>query len=84
MKHHCPECEKCRLRAEVTAHHVKALRCGRGLDKAGLLVERMATYVATFLETVEAAHRRTLDDGAFDELPNPSARGARRVAGGWT
>lgn len=69
------------LRVEVTAHHVKALRCGRGLDKAGQLVERMGTYTATFLDTVEAAHLRTLDDGAFDRLPNPSVRGKRRVAG---
>ena len=69
------------LRVEVTAHKVAALRCGRGLDKAGRIVERLGSYLGSFLGSLQAAHLRTLDDGAFDRLPNPSVRGARRIAG---
>jgi hypothetical protein len=69
------------LRVEVTAHKVAALRCGRGLDKAGAIVERLKGHTASFLNTLTAAHLRTLDDGAFDQLPNPSVRGERRIAG---
>jgi hypothetical protein len=69
------------LRSEATAYKVAGLRCGRGIDKAGLLVERMRTYTNNFMETLEAADLRTLDNGALSLLPNPSARGPRRVAG---
>jgi hypothetical protein len=69
------------LRVEVTAHKVAELRCGRGLGKAGAILERLHRHTASFLNTLTAAHLRTLDDGAFDRLPNPSVRGARRIAG---
>lgn len=69
------------LRVEVTAHKVAALRCGRGLDKAGVIIERLHRHTASFLNTLSAAHLRTLEDGVFEELPNPSVRGARRIAG---
>ena len=69
------------LRVEVTAHHAVALHCGRALDKANRIVAKLKDYTEVFLNTLRAADLRTLDDGAFDQLPNPSVRGARRIAG---
>ena len=48
------------------------------MRRIGLELRRMAI---AFLNVLQAAHLSTIDDGALDELPLPSQRGNRRLAG---
>jgi hypothetical protein len=69
------------LRVEVIAHSVKALRCGKRLEKLSIVLARLQRMVIDFLNVVHAAHLSTLDAGALDTLPQPTHRGAQRLAG---
>jgi len=69
------------LRSEAVAHNVKSLRCGTGADKWGILLERMQRMLLEFMNTLQAAHAAFLDDGALEEMAQPSQRGDRRLAG---
>jgi hypothetical protein len=69
------------LRIEVVAHNVKSLRCGTGMDKWDILLERMTQMLVNFLNTLQAAHVAFLDNETLDALPQPSLQGTRRLAG---
>jgi hypothetical protein len=70
------------LRIEAIAHDAKALRCGNGLPRFPRLTQELRRMVIAFLNVMQAAHVSFLDDNAvLDDLPKPTQRGARRVAG---
>jgi len=69
------------LRIEVIVHNVKALRCGKRLEKLSIVLARLQRMVIDFLTVVYAAHRGTLQADALDTLPLPTQRGAQRLAG---
>jgi hypothetical protein len=69
------------LRIEVVVHNARELRCGKVLEKLPVLLERMRGMLVRFLDTLQAAHASFLDEGAFERWSEPSARGARRLAG---
>ena len=67
-------------RIEVIVHRVKALRCGKRVEKRSIMLARLQRMVIDFLNVVYAAHRGTLDADALDALC-PSRRSAG--PGGW-
>lgn len=69
------------LRIEVIVHNAKELRCGKVLDKLPTLLARMKDMLGRFLDTVQAAHVSFLGTAAFEDLPEPTIRGTRRLAG---
>jgi hypothetical protein len=69
------------LRIEVIAHSVKDLRCGKRLEKFPIVLARLQRIVIDFLNVVHAAHLGSLDPAALDALPQPTQRGAQRLAG---
>ena len=69
------------LRIEVIVHSVKALRCGKRVEKLSIMLARLQRMVIDFLNVVYAAHRGTLQADALDGLPPPTQRGAQRLAG---
>jgi hypothetical protein len=69
------------LRVEVVANHVEELRCGRRLERLPQMLEQLERMAVEFLAVVQAAHLSYLDTGALDELPTPTVRGTRRLAG---
>jgi len=69
------------LRIEVIVHSVKALRCGKRVEKLSIMLARLQRLVIDFLNVVSAAHRGTLQAEALDTLPLPTQRGAQRLAG---
>jgi hypothetical protein len=69
------------LRCEAVAHNAKNLRCGTGADKWSMLLERMQQMLLEFMNTLQAAHVAFLDDGALEDMAQPSRRGNRRLAG---
>ncbi len=69
------------LRIEVIVHHVKALRCGQRLEKLSIVLARLHCMVIDFLSVVYAAHRGSLGADTLDTLPQPTQRGAQRLAG---
>ena len=69
------------LRIEVVAHSVKELRCGKRLEKLPIVLARLQRMVIDFLNVVHAAHLGSLDPAALDALPQPTQRGAQRLAG---
>jgi hypothetical protein len=69
------------LRIEVIAHSVKALRCGKRLEKLPIVLAELQRMLIGFLTVVQAAHVATLEADALDALPQPTRRGAQRVAG---
>jgi hypothetical protein len=69
------------LRIEVIVHSVKELRCGKRLEKLPIMLARLQRMLIEFLNVVHAAHRSSLDASALDTLPQPTQRGAQRLAG---
>jgi hypothetical protein len=70
------------LRIEAIVHHAKVLRRGTSLPRFPQLATELQRMVIAFLNAVQAAHVSFLDDEeVLDRLPQPSQRGARRVAG---
>jgi len=69
------------LRIEVIAHRVRALRCGKRLEKLSIVLARLQQMVIDFLNVAPAAHVASLDAGALDALPQPTHRGTQRLAG---
>jgi hypothetical protein len=69
------------LRVEAVAHNSRELRCGRSLPKAGAMVEELRRMSVDFLAVLRAADTAFLEERPLDELPRPSQRGSRRLAG---
>jgi hypothetical protein len=69
------------LRIEIIPHSVKDLRCGKRLEKLPIVLARLQRIVIDFLNVIHAAHLGALDPAALDALPQPTQRGAQRLAG---
>jgi hypothetical protein len=69
------------LRCEVIVHNVRKLKKGTSLARWVPVVMHLNEVLDRFLEVVQCADSATLDDGAYESLPKPSAVGAARVAG---
>ena len=68
-------------RVEAIAHNVRALRCGRSVEKLSIMLAKLQRMAIDFLNVVHAAHSSFFDDGALDTLSDPTHRGTRRLAG---
>jgi DNA-binding transcriptional ArsR family regulator len=62
-------------------HSVKELRCGKRLENLPIVLAQLQRMMIGFLNVVPAAHLGTLDAAALDALPQPTQRGAQRLAG---
>jgi len=70
------------LRIEVTAHDTRDLRVGRRLANFPKAVDSLRRILVAFLNALHPAHISYLDDQhLLDELPQPTQRGSRRLAG---
>lgn len=69
------------LRCEVIVHNVRKLKTGNSLARWVPVTTHLNEVLDRFLEVVQCADSATLDDGAYESLPEPSAVGAARVAG---
>jgi hypothetical protein len=69
------------LRIEAMAHQVKDLRCGRGLEKLSIMLDKLQRMVIDFLNVLCSAHLSFLGGDVLDQLPQPTQRGSRRLAG---
>jgi hypothetical protein len=69
------------LRCEVIVHNVRKLKEGNSLARRVPVVTHLNEVLGRFLEVVQCADSATLDDGAYESLPEPAAVGAARVAG---
>lgn len=69
------------LRIEAVAHNTKDLRCGKVIAKFPIMVSSLRNSAIRFLNVLRYAHISFLDQGALDELPQPTCRGKQRVAG---
>ena len=69
------------LRFEAIAHNTKQLRCGRALDKFGVIVGRLAEIAHRFCDALDCLNTVFLPDGILDQLPQPSRIGRTRVGG---
>jgi hypothetical protein len=69
------------LRVEAIAHNIKALRCGKSVEKLPIMLASLRRMVIDFLNVVQAAHISFLPDGILDDLVEPTQRGKRRLAG---
>lgn len=69
------------LRCEIVLHNARALKLGNSLSCWPKLVEHLQGVLTRFLEVVQCVDSAAIDDGTWDELPQPSQVGASRVAG---
>lgn len=69
------------LRAEVVVHNTKDLKCKRGIDSFGEIVEKLETIMGSFLSNLDYAHLATISEKGLEELSSPSQAGANRLAG---
>jgi len=51
------------------------------VEKLSIMLARLQRMGIDFLNVVDAAHRGTLQADALDGLPQPTQRGAQRLAG---
>jgi hypothetical protein len=65
----------------VVVHNTKDLKCNRGIDSFGEVVEKLETIMGSFLSNLDHAHVATIDEGAFEEIAKPSQSGENRLAG---
>jgi hypothetical protein len=69
------------LRCEIVLHNARALKLGNSLSCWPKLVDHLQGVLTRFLEVVQCVDSAAIDDGTWDELPQPSQVGASRVAG---
>jgi hypothetical protein len=69
------------LRAEVVVHNTKDLKCKRGINSFGEIVEKLEAIMCSFLSNIDYAHVATIDDETFEKLVMPSQSGKNRLAG---
>lgn len=69
------------LRAEVVVHNTKDLKCKRGIEWFGEIVEKLETIMGSFLSNLDHAHVATIDQGSFEAILKPSRLGKNRLAG---
>ena len=68
------------LRVEAIVHNVRALRCGRSVEKLSTMLAKLQRMAIDFLNVVQAAHCSFFDAGALDSLSESTHRGSRRLA----
>lgn len=69
------------LRAEVVVHNTKDLKCKRGINSFGEIIEKLETIMGSFLSNLDYAHIATINDGTFEEIAKPTLSGKNRLAG---
>jgi len=69
------------LRAEVVVHNTKDLKCRRGVESFGEIVEKLETIMRSFLSNLDYAHIATIREKSIEEISSPSQSGANRLAG---
>ncbi len=69
------------LRAEVVVHNTKDLKCRRGVESFGEIVEKLETIMRSFLSNLDYAHIATISEKSIEEISSPSQSGANRLAG---
>jgi len=69
------------LRIEAIVHNAKVFPCGTGLDRFPQIVQSLRDNLIRFLNALRHADKAFLDDGMLDELPQPTLRGDKRLAG---
>lgn len=69
------------LRAEVVVHNTKDLKCKRGLEFIGGVIEKLEEIMNNFLNNLDYAHAATIDDGTFEQISQPTQTGKNRLAG---
>ncbi len=69
------------LRAEVVVHNTKDLKCRRGVESFGEIVEKLETIMRSFLSNLDYAHVATISETGLEEISSPSLSGANRLAG---
>lgn len=69
------------LRAEVVVHNTKDLKCKRGVESVGEIVEKLETIMRSFLSNLEYAHVATISQTGLEEISMPSQSGVNRLAG---
>ena len=72
---------ECVLRVEAMAQNAEALKCGRIIEKFGILAQRLKAILERFVEALSCMDRCFISDGMLDELPVPSIVGTTRVGG---
>jgi len=68
-------------RVEAIAHSIQALRRRKGLENFPRMLSELQGMAVRFLNVLRQADVSFLDAGALDDLPMPTTRGARRLAG---
>jgi hypothetical protein len=69
------------LRVESIAHNVRALNLGVQAGAFPEMVAKLCAMVARFFNALRCADQMFLDGGTLDDLPKPTSRGRRRLAG---
>jgi hypothetical protein len=69
------------LRAEVVVHNTKDLKCKRGINSFGEVVDKLETIMESFLSNLDFAHVATIDDETFEFISDPTLTGKNRLAG---
>jgi hypothetical protein len=69
------------LRIEGVAHNIKDLKCGKDLSHLCDMISSLKEMVVRFLNVISSIDISFIDNGALDELHQPSCVGERRVAG---
>lgn len=69
------------LRVEVITHNTRQLKCGRVLRQYAEIVSKLRGILERFVEVLAELDMPWISDETIEELPRPSERGNRRVAG---
>jgi hypothetical protein len=70
-----------RVRAEVMARNVEALKCGRSLERLPLMVHGLRAMLERFLKSLSYMDQCFVAGMKFEDLPKSSIVGTARVAG---
>lgn len=69
------------LRIEAMAHNVKALDCGRSLEKFPRIVEELRGILERFMQALSCIDQCFIPDDTLEHLPEPSLVGKAKVGG---
>lgn len=69
------------LRVEAITHNTRDLKCGRVLDRYAEIVSKLRRILERFVAVLGDLDGPWIGDETIEDLPQPSARGNRRIAG---
>lgn len=69
------------LRVEVITHNTRELGCGRVLPQYAKIVSKLRSILERFVGLLAELDMPWISDDTIEQLPRPSQRGNRRVAG---